>query len=139
MDLAELKRLAAEVSAQHGIRLDADDPIMAVVTLNRLILESALDEALRCIRAAAAEFNQAAERVQVRAGSVVGQEVRECVAVVRGELQRDIDQARLNARELVGELHQARSRWSTVRWLSAGLLGGAVLFAGGFYAGMLVR
>jgi hypothetical protein len=65
--------------------------------------------------------------------------VRECVAVVRGELQRDIDQARLNARELVGELHQVRSRRSTLRWLSAGLLGGAVLFAGGFYAGMLVR
>jgi hypothetical protein len=37
MDATEIKRLAAEVSVQHGIRIDPDDPIMAVVTLNRLV------------------------------------------------------------------------------------------------------
>ena len=139
MDSIEIKRLATEVSLQHGIRIDPDDPIMAVVTLNRLVLENMLNEGLRSIRTAAQEFNQAAERVQVRAGSAVGQEVRECVALIRGELQKDIDEARVHACELVEELHRVQSRWSIIRWIAAGILGGAVLFAGGFYSGVLLR
>ena len=139
MDSIEIKRLAAEVSLQHGIRIDPDDPIMAVVTLNRLVLENMLNEGLRSIRTAAQEFNHAAERVQVRAGSAVGQEVRECVALIRGELQKDIDEARVHACELVEELHRVQSRWSIIRWIAAGILGGAVLFAGGFYSGVLLR
>ena len=139
MDSTEIKRLAAEVSLQHGIRIDPDDPMMAVVTLNRLVLENVLNEGLRSIRMAAEEFNQAAERVQVRTGSAVGQEVRECVAVIRRELQKDIDEARVQACELVEGLHRVQSRWSLVRWITAGILGGAVLFAGGFYSGVLLR
>ena len=139
MDSIEIKQLAAEVSLQHGIRIDPDDPIMAVVTLNRLVLENMLNEGLRSIRTAAQEFNHAAERVQVRAGSAVGQEVRECVALIRGELQKDIDEARVHACELVEELHRVQSRWSIIRWIAAGILGGAVLFAGGFYSGVLLR
>lgn len=139
MDSTEIKRLAAEVSLQHGIRIDPDDPMMAVVTLNRLVLENILNEGLRSIRMAGEEFNQAAERVQVRAGSAVGQEVRECVAVIRRELQKDIDEARVQACELVEGLHRVQSRWSLVRWIAAGILGGAVLFAGGFYLGVLLR
>lgn len=139
MDSTEIKRLAGEVSLRHGIRIDPDDPIMAVVTLNRLVLENVLSEGLQSIRTAAKEFNQAAERVQMRAGSVVGQEVRECVALIRGELQKDIDEARVHACELVEELHRVQSRWSIIRWIAAGILGGAVLFAGGFYSGVLLR
>lgn len=139
MDSTEIKRLAAEVSLQHGIRIDPDDPMMAVVTLNRLVLENILTEGLASVRAAAEEFNQAAERVQVRAGSVVGQEVRECVGVIREELQKDIDEARLHACELVEELHRVQSRWSIVQWTATGILGGAVLFIGGFFSGVLLR
>jgi len=42
----DLKRLAAEVSVQHGIRVDPDDPMMAVVTLNRLVFEQAVGQLL---------------------------------------------------------------------------------------------
>jgi len=42
MTSADLKRIAAEVSIQHGIRLDTDDPMMAVVTLNRMVFEQAV-------------------------------------------------------------------------------------------------
>ncbi|HEX4167497.1 MAG TPA: hypothetical protein VHZ55_18685 [Bryobacteraceae bacterium] len=139
MDSTELRRLAAEASLQHGIRIDPDDPIMAVVTLNRLVLENVLSEGLRSIRTAAEEFTQAAERVQIRAGAAVGYDVRECVAAIRGELQKDIDEARLHACELVEELHRAQSRWSIVRWIAVGILSGAVLFASGFYSGVFLR
>ncbi len=88
MDPAEIKRLTAEVSVQHGIRIDPDDPIMAVVTLNRLMLERTLTDASSLISGATQEFNRAIERVQIRAGSLVAQEVREAVASVRTEMQR---------------------------------------------------
>ena len=60
--------MAAEVSIQHGIRLDADDPMMAVVTLNRLVFEQAVAE---CSGARSVggpkDFEAAADKVQVRA------------------------------------------------------------------------
>jgi hypothetical protein len=139
MDTTEIRRLAAEVSVQHGIRIDPDDPMMAVVTLNRLVLEAALSETLQSFRTASAEFNQAAERVQIRVGSAVAQEVRESAAAIREELQKDIDKARLSARELIVEAQRTQSRHFLVRWIAIGVLGGAVLFAAGFYFGTLIR
>ena len=47
----DLKRLAAEVSVQHGIRVDPDDPMMAVVTLNRLVFEQAVAQVLERVQA----------------------------------------------------------------------------------------
>ena len=114
VDSSEIKRLAAEVSVQHGIRVDPDDPIMAVATLNRLMLEHVMANAASLIGDATQEFNRATERVQIRAGSVVAQEVREAVASIRTEIQKDIESARLNARELIDELHQTQlqsRRW----------------------------
>ncbi len=139
VDSSEIKRLAAEVSVQHGIRVDPDDPIMAVVTLNRLMLERVMANAANLIGDATKEFNRATERVQIRAGSVVAREVREAVASIRAEIQKDIESARLNARELINELHQAQlqsRRW----WCPVfGLLAGAGLFAAGVFAGMFLR
>lgn len=139
MDTTEIRRLAAEVSIQHGIRIDPDDPIMAVVTLNRLVLEAALSDALQSFRTVSAEFNQAAERVQIRVGSTVAQEVRESAATIREELQKDIDNARLNARQLIAEAQRTQSRYFFIRWISMGVLGGAALFVAGFYFGTLIR
>ena len=72
----DLKRIAAEVSIQHGIRLDADDPMMAVVTLNRLVFEQAVADVLERVQLAVRDFEAAADKVQVRAGGVLAQEVR---------------------------------------------------------------
>ena len=139
VDSSEIKRLAAEVSVQHGIRVDPDDPIMAVVTLNRLMLEPVIANAVNLIGDATEEFNRATERVQIRAGSVVAQEVREAVASIRAEIQNDIESARLNARELINELHQTQLQ--SRRWwgLVFGLSAGAGLFAAGVFAGMFLR
>ncbi len=139
VDSSEIKRLAAEVSVQHGIRVDPDDPIMAVVTLNRLMLERVIGDAANLIGDATQEFNRATERVHIRAGSVVAQEVREAAASIRAEIQKDIESARLNARELVNELHQTQLQ--SRRWWCAvfGLMAGAGLFAAGVFAGMFLR
>src|SRR3982751_5746350 len=82
----DLKRLAAEVSMQHGIRIDPDDPMMAVVTLNRLVFEQAVAQVLDRVQFAVRDFETATEKVQVRAGRVLAQEVRECAATLRQEI-----------------------------------------------------
>ncbi len=64
----DLKRLAAEVSVQHGIRIDPDDPMMAVVTLNRLVFEQAVAQVLERVQSSVRDFEAAADKVQVRAG-----------------------------------------------------------------------
>jgi hypothetical protein len=139
MDPTDLKRLAAEVSVQHGIRVDPDDPMMVVVTLNRLVLEDTLNEALHSIHSEIAEFNQAVERVQVRSGSVIAQEVRGCVAALRQELQKDIEDARLDARELIKEMQQSQSQTPFRQKMAVHVLGGTLLFVVGFSLGMLLR
>jgi hypothetical protein len=138
MDATEIKRLAAEVSVQHGIRIDPDDPIMAVVTLNRLVLEATLAEGVTSVRKMAAELNDAAARLQVRAGSTVAQEVRECVATIRSELQGDLGRTQPGVTQLE-QLQRSQSRWSKVRWIAAGLMSGAALFASGFVISLLMR
>ena len=114
-------------------------PQLAVVTLNRLMLERVMADASSLMIGATQEFNRAIERVQIRAGSVIAQELREAVASVRTEMQRDIDSARLDARELIHEIHRAQSQ--SRRWwpMAFGLMAGAGLFAAGVFAGMFLR
>src|SRR5580704_5118909 len=98
----DLKELAAKVSVEHGIRVDLDDPIMAVVTLNRLVLEHATNEIVEEVRAATREFERAAEGVHVQAGTFLAQRVRDCVSVLRQELAKGIGNGSPQTREKLG-------------------------------------
>ena len=59
--------------------------------------------------------------------------------IIREELKKDIDAASLHAGELIQKLHDAESRGPVLRWIVTGILGGAALFAAGFYTCMLLR
>jgi hypothetical protein len=52
MNLIETKMLVGEIAKRHGIRLDADDPAVAIVSLNELILEKCLQEICDHVRTA---------------------------------------------------------------------------------------
>src|SRR5580700_4709155 len=135
----DLKELAAKVSVEHGIRVDPDDPIMAVVTLNRLVLEHAANEIVEEVRSAAREFEQAAKNVQVRAGNLLSQRVRDGIAVIRQEVVKDIGSSSTQARERVDEVSRANERHVVQRWVALGLLSGTVLFSCGVWLGTLLR
>ncbi len=135
----DLKQLAAKVSVEHGIRVDPDDPIMAVVTLNRLVLEQAANEIVEEVRSATREFEQAAENVQVRAGGLLAQRVRDCVAVLRQEIVKDIGNASTRGRKSIGDVGRADERPAVQRWVAIGLLSGAVLFGCGVWLGTMLR
>lgn len=68
----DVKALIGEVAARNGIRLEPGDPAFALVTLNQLVLEEAVRDFVAEIRAATADFETSAERVQSMAGSALG-------------------------------------------------------------------
>jgi hypothetical protein len=139
MHQLDLKELAAKVSVEHGIRVDLDDPIMVVVTLNRLALEQAANEIVEKVRSATREFEQAADRVQLRSGALLAQKVRDCFAVLRQEMVKDIGDASSRAQKSIGDAGRADERPVVQRWVAIGLLSAAVLFGCGVLLGALLR
>jgi len=131
----DLKELAARVSVEHGIRVDHDDPIMAVVTLNRLVLELATNEVVEEIRIATREFEQAVESVQVRAGSFLAERAREFVSVLRQEAARNVGNSSIQAQERIGTVAKAIAQ----RWAVIGMLAGMALFGCGVWVGTILR
>src|SRR5262245_8436468 len=70
------KRMIGEVAARHGIRLEEDDPAFVLVTLAELMLKDAQDEFAAVVRKSIGEYEEAAERVQERAGHALAVAVR---------------------------------------------------------------
>ncbi len=135
----DMKQLAAKVSVEHGIRVDPDDPIMAVVTLNRLVLEQAANEIVEEVRSATREFEQAAESVQLRAGGLLAQRVRECVGVLRQEMVKDIGKDSTRARKSIGKVGRTDESHAVRRWVAIGLLSALAMFGCGVWLGSLLR
>jgi hypothetical protein len=139
MSQLDLKELAAKVSVELGIRVDLDDPIMAVVTLNRLMLEQATNEIVEEVRAATREFEQAAEGVQVQAGTFLAQRVRDCVSVLRQEVVKSLGNGSAQTRGGLGAVGRAYDKPGVQRWVAIGLLAGIVLFGCGVWLGTMLR
>ena len=107
----DINRLMAEAIARHGVKLDAADPAMVIVTLNRLMLEEAVRGVADEIREASKEFEAAGERIQKGVGVAVAREV---------------------SRRGYGEVSSSRSRIWQIAWLTL------VIFGLGFVAGRYV-
>jgi len=135
----DLKRLAAEVSVQHGIRVDPDDPVMAVVTLNRLVFEQAVGQVLERVQASVRDFEMAADKVQVRVGGALAQEVRDCGLTVRKEVGKALEDCR---RVGVGTGRNASGSRATLgeqTWFVIGMVLSLALFAVGVWVGTVLR
>jgi signal transduction histidine kinase len=137
--LFDIQELIGAVAERHGILLKPDDAAFALVTMNQLVLETAINELVAKLEGAAAEFAKATERVQGRAGSVIGHEVKNALASIRGELQSDIAAAGIQARELVLSVHKADSRTLAAKWISLGISCGLVLFLCGVLIGRMLN
>ena len=135
----DLRRIAAEVSIQHGIRLDADDPMMAVVTLNRLVFEQAVADVLERVELAVRDFEAAADKVQVRAGGVLAQEVRECGDSMRQEFAKAFDEFRRDRPGNPTKISGPPVRPTAWIWLVSGLALALVLLALGVFVGNRLR
>jgi len=133
------QRFAGEIAARHGMRLAADDPAMAIVTLNQLFFEEIIKTLGNYVGEMQESIDNAGRKVERRAGLILSQEVRESANALRQELQKDIDTASLRAQKIVDDLQKSRSSGSfTCSWpfalycvgitLGFGILAGWILY-----------
>jgi Transcriptional activator TraM len=137
--MQDVKRLISEVAAQNGIRVEPDDPLFALVTMNKMVLEEATQELQNRIQALISGFDASYQRAEKRAGSVLAQIVKESAEQMRQGLQNDIHRAGLKASEFVHLVNKAHRRPTVIRWSAVGLAAGALLFGAGFWLGALVH
>ena len=121
------KEMIAKVVDRHGILLRPDDPAFAIVTLNELVLEAKAAALIQQVDNSIREFNAAANRIQIRTGAAIAEEVRTAIDSMRIGLRADLETGGYKARELVMEVHRAHSHRNFIRWLSAGLLAALAL------------
>ncbi len=133
--MIDVHRLIGEVAARNGIRVEPGDPAFALVTLNQLVLEDAIKQIREHIQAGIAEFSGAVQKTENRAGRLLAEEVKSAAAELRCELQRDVDGARVGAKELVAEIRSIHTRAALIRWGSGGVIAAAALFGAGLWIG----
>ena len=133
--MLEISRLIAEVKERNGIRILPGDAGFVLVTLNQLVLEDLARQLGEGVRSGIADFNEVVQKTETRAGNTLAQYVKSAAAEIRQELQRDIDNARMKATEIVTELHHAQRNAVLVRWGAARVIAGLVLFALGLWIG----
>ena len=138
-DSIDIQRLIAEVAVRHDLLFKPDDPAFAIVTMNQLILDDAMERVQEGIRETISGFNASYQKAEKRAGSVLAQEVKQSAEQMRQGLQNDIHIAGLKAREYVHLVNEAHRRPALVRWSAAGLIAGAFLFGSGVWVGTLLH
>lgn len=136
--MADTKHLMSEVAERYGLRMDPEDPALEFITLAHLMLEEALKRAVEEIRSATRNFEKAAERVQSRAGTAVGQHFNNLRARFREEIDEDIQKARKNIAETISKYREVPRRFA-IEWIAVGLLSGLMLLVCGVIAGMMFR
>jgi hypothetical protein len=109
--------------------------MMAVVTLNRLVFEQAVDQVLERIQTAVRDFETAADKVQVRAGGALAQEVRECGVAMRQEVETAFDDFRRAVPTCQRDAGSGGRATRDHKWLTMGLALALVLFGLGIWVG----
>ena len=137
--MLDTNHLIGEIAQRHGIRVEEGDPIFAVTTINKLMLEEAAESLIGRMRVAISEFEQSARTLDKRSGEILAAQVRQSANAIRGEIQGDIRSASLQASKLLKQIHEARSRGFMLRWIAVGLLAGSVLFGCGVWVGTLIQ
>jgi len=133
--MMDVNRLIGEVAARHGIKVQSWDPAFALVTLNELVLEDIARRLTEEVHSGITEFTEAVQKTETRAGKILAQQVNEAAAELRREMQRDIEDARLRASEIVLDVHRAHRKPAVIRWGAAGLIAGLALFGSGLWIG----
>ena len=121
-EIPDIDRLIAEVAARHGILLKKDDAAFALVTLNQLILDSAIADLVAQMHAATAELESAMEQVQEKAGIAIAKQVK----VVVQELNEGFDPA-LEATRRSQNSEASAWQWSILGAFAVGLAMGVLV------------
>jgi hypothetical protein len=135
----EIQKLIGEVAARNDCRIEASDPIFAVSTINRLMLEEVVEGLIVRVGAAITAFETSARAVDAHAGRVLAEEIRTSTSAWKAEVARDINIANVRSCEMIDKLNMAHSKPAMIRWGALGLVAGLLLLIGGIFLGRCVR
>src|SRR6266404_2798062 len=97
----DIKHLIGEIAARHHMRVEPDDPLFALVTANELVLQEIGERSEAQLRAALAEFIDAAAKLETDAGRVLASHVKQSAAQARQSFRNDITTASVQLRETI--------------------------------------
>src|SRR5437667_11889097 len=103
------KQLIAAVRARNGIRIEPDDPVFALVTINELVLEEAVRRLSDEMDRRLATFSAGMDQTERGAGRMLAADVTNVAAQIRGDMQKGIDGAGMTGGcvvEAVDEVHE---------------------------------
>jgi hypothetical protein len=121
----DIQTLIGEVAARNHCRIEDGDPIFAVSTINRLMLDEVVEGLIVRVRAAITAFETSARAVEAHAGKLLAEEIRGSTSAWKAEIARDI--------------HLAHTRPAMLRWGALGAFA-AMLFLGcGIFIGFYFR
>jgi hypothetical protein len=135
MTAPNVKVLIGEVAKRHGITLKPDDPAFALVTLNQLILEQAMNGLSEQARNATREFAEGLSRLQSQTGSILGTEVRNASSQLREAFDQGGSTARGNGQPAVARSREPERVALMLRWGASGVVAGLALFVLGVLVG----
>ena len=135
----DIQKLINEVAVQNHIVVEPDDPIFAVSTINRMMMDEAVESLLARVRVAITAFEASARAVEAHAGKVLAEEIRTSTSAWKAEVARDINIANVRSCEMIDKLNMAHSKPAMIRWGALGLVAGLLLLIGGVFLGRYVR
>jgi hypothetical protein len=135
----DVHKLIGEIAARNQCRVEEWDPIFAVSTMNRMLMDEALGEMLRQIGVVVAEFEVTVRGVESHAVKLIRDVVAESAAAWRAEIAKDINGAHLRSRELVDDVNRAHSAPAILRGIELGLFAAIFLVGLGELLGLCVR
>lgn len=136
---SDIQTLIGEVAARNHVRIEDGDPIFAVCTINRLMMDEVCEGLMVRVRAAISEFEASARSVDAHAGKILADQVRASASAWKSEIAHDIELARLRSAEMIDRIHLAHSRPAMLRWGALGLFAGLLFFGCGILFGIFIR
>jgi hypothetical protein len=70
MNNIDPKYIIAEVAARHGVKIDADDPMMAIVSLNQLALMELMTPLIESMKLIGSELQKSPRMADYRAAKL---------------------------------------------------------------------
>ena len=135
----EIQELIGEVAARNHCRIEDGDPIFAVSTINRLMLDEVVEGLIVRVGAAITAFETSARAVDAHAGKTLAEEIRTSTSAWKAEIARDISIANVRSCEMIDKLNMAHSKPAMIRWGALGLFAGMIFFACGILFAVYVR
>ena len=135
----DIQKLINEVAVQNHIVVEPDDPIFAVSTINRMMMDEAVESLLARVRVAITAFEVSARAVESHTGKVLAEDIRTSTSAWKAEVARDINIANVRSCEMIDKLNMAHSKPARLCWGALGLAAGLLILIGGILLGRYVR